>query len=94
MPDIIYHLKQIDESGEVHLSDAIKKFLIPSDKWDEQGVLLYNLDAIIAVGYRVNSYEATQFRGFSGYGRGQSATSHHYENDRLENSVGAIFTDI
>ncbi len=62
IPDIIYHLKQIEESGEVHLSDSIKKILIPSDKWDEQGVLLYNLDAIIAVGYRVNSYEATQFR--------------------------------
>ena len=59
---INYHLKQIDESGEVHLSDAIRKIQIPSEKWDEQGVLMYNLDAIIAVGYRVNSYEATQFR--------------------------------
>ena len=62
IPDINYHLKQIDESGEVQLSAAIKKILIPSDNCDEQGVLMYNLDAIIAVGYRVNSYEATQFR--------------------------------
>jgi hypothetical protein len=60
--DINYHLIQIGESGEVHLSDAIKKILMPSDKWDEQGILMYNLDVIIAVGYRVNSYEATQFR--------------------------------
>ena len=60
--DISYHLIQINDSGELQLSTAIKKVLIPSDKWDEQGVLLYNLDAIIAVGYRVNSYEATQFR--------------------------------
>ena len=59
---INYHLKQIDESGEVHLSEAIRKIQIPSDKWDEQGVLMYNLDVIIAVGYRVNSYEAKQFR--------------------------------
>ena len=59
---INYHLKQIDESGEIHLSEAIRKIQIPSEKWDEQGVLMYNLDAIIAVGYRVNSYEATQFR--------------------------------
>lgn len=59
---INYHLKQIDESGEVHLSEAIRKIQIPSEKRDEQGVLMYNLDAIIAVGYRVNSYEATQFR--------------------------------
>ena len=59
---INYHLKQLDETGEVHMSEAIRKIPILSDKWDEQGVLLYNLDAIIAVGYRVNSYEATQFR--------------------------------
>lgn len=59
---INYHLKQIDERGEIHLSEAIRKIQIPSDKWDEQGVLMYNLDVIIAVGYRVNSYEATQFR--------------------------------
>jgi hypothetical protein len=59
---INYHLTQIDESGEVQLSTAIRKIRIPSDNCDEQGVLMYNLDAIIAVGYRVNSYEATQFR--------------------------------
>lgn len=59
---INYHLKQLDESGEVHLSEVIRKIQIPSEKWEEQGVLMYNLDAIIAVGYRVNSYEATQFR--------------------------------
>ena len=59
---INYHLAQIDESGEVQLSAAIRKIRISSDNCDEQGVLLYNLDAIIAVGYRVNSYEATQFR--------------------------------
>jgi hypothetical protein len=46
------------------LSDAIKKILIPSDKWSGE-VLMYNLDVVIAVGYRVNSYEATQFRIWS-----------------------------
>lgn len=35
---INYHLKQINESGEVHLSDAIRKIPILSEKWDEQGV--------------------------------------------------------
>ena len=44
---INYHLKQINESGEVHLSEAIRKIQIPSEKWDEQGVLMYNLDVII-----------------------------------------------
>lgn len=59
---INYHLKQIEASGEVHLSDAIRTFRIPSEQWEEQGVRLYNLDVVIAVGYRVNSYEAMQFR--------------------------------
>ena len=62
---INYHLRQINDSGELQLSEAIRKIQIPAEKWDEQGVLLYNLDAIIAVGYRVNSYEATQFRIWS-----------------------------
>ena len=56
-----YHLKQIEQSGEIHLSDAVRKIRIPSDKWSGD-VMMYNLDVVIAVGYRVNSYEATQFR--------------------------------
>ncbi len=64
---INYHLKQLDETGEVHMSDAIRKIPILSDKWDEQGVLLYNLDAIIAVGYRVNSYEEAEAKALGEY---------------------------
>lgn len=60
--DISYHLIQLNETGEVQLSAAIKKILNPSDNCEDVGTILYNLDAIIAVGYRVNSYEATQFR--------------------------------
>ena len=52
---INYHLKQIDESGEVHLSEAIRKIQIP-------GILMYNMDVIIAVGYRVRGVRGTQFR--------------------------------
>lgn len=59
---INYHLQQIGDSGEVHLSDAIRKIRIPSENSSPVEVLMYNLDVVIAVGYRVNSYEATQFR--------------------------------
>lgn len=59
--NISYHLTQIEESGELHLSDAYKKILLTTDKWSGE-VIMYNLDVVIAVGYRVNSYEATQFR--------------------------------
>ena len=53
--DISYHLIQINDSGELQLSTAIKKVLIPSDNCDDTGTILYNLDAIIAVGYTVQN---------------------------------------
>lgn len=59
---INYHLSEIEKSGEVQLSESIRKIRISSDNCVDQGAIMYNLDAIIAVGYRVNSYEATQFR--------------------------------
>ena len=40
---INYHLDQIEQSGEIHLPDAIRKILIPSDKWSGE-VMMYNLD--------------------------------------------------
>lgn len=61
VPTINYHLNQIEESGEIHLSDAIRKIKKTSGKWSGE-VMMYNLDVVIEVGYRVNSYEATQFR--------------------------------
>ena len=44
MQDISYHLTHIGESGEVQLSESIRKIRIPSDNCDDQGVLMYNLD--------------------------------------------------
>ena len=35
LPEITYHLKQINESGELQLSETIRKIRIPSDKCDE-----------------------------------------------------------
>ena len=48
--DISYHLIQIENSGELQLSTAIKKILNSSDNCEDSGTILYNLDAIIAVG--------------------------------------------
>ena len=59
---INYHLKQLEQSGEVHMSESIRKIPIASETWSSDEALVYNLDVVIAVGYRVNSYEATQFR--------------------------------
>ena len=60
-----YHLTQIFESGELQESATIRKIGIVQMEGDREvnrPQMLYNLDAIIAVGYRVNSYQATQFR--------------------------------
>ena len=60
-----YHLGQIYETGELQKGATIRKIGIVQNEGErdvERAPLFYNLDAIIAVGYRVNSYQATQFR--------------------------------
>lgn len=59
---ISYHLGQIFASGELKEEAAIRKNWITAADGKNYDTLMYNLDAIIAVGYRVNSYQATQFR--------------------------------
>ncbi len=62
---INYHLKEIYKSGEIQKKRTIRKFRIVQIEGKRQvnrEVDFYNLDAIISVGYRVNSVRATQFR--------------------------------
>jgi len=59
------HLKNIFESGELEESATVRKFRtvqMEGDRKITREVIHYNLDAIISVGYRVNSIRATQFR--------------------------------
>lgn len=63
--NINMHLKDIYKSGELEESRTIKKSLIVQNEGGRRvrrQVAFYNLDAIIAVGYRVNSIQATHFR--------------------------------
>lgn len=62
---INYHLKEIFQSGELQEDPTIRKIRIVQKEGTRdvaRDVDFYNLDAIIAVGYRVNSFQATQFR--------------------------------
>ena len=62
---INYHLKEIFNSKELDEKATIRKIRIVQKEGTRnvtRDVDFYNLDAIIAVGYRVNSYQATQFR--------------------------------
>ena len=62
VPAISKHLKNIFESGELTLSTVISKMETTAEDGKIYQINFYNLDAIIAVGYRVNSKKATQFR--------------------------------
>lgn len=62
IPTINEHLKNIFESQELDQNSVIRKFLTTASDGKNYNTQFYNLDAIISVGYRVNSKRATQFR--------------------------------
>lgn len=62
IPTINEHLKNIFESNELVQNSVIRKFLTTANDGKNYNTRFYNLDAIISVGYRVNSKRATQFR--------------------------------
>ncbi|MBU0731887.1 virulence RhuM family protein [Patescibacteria group bacterium] len=59
---INYHLKEIFKSKELAENSVVRKIRITAPDNKEYLTSFYNLDVIIAVGYRVNSKRATQFR--------------------------------
>lgn len=63
--DVNYHIKKIYEDSELTEEATIKKFLIVQTEGTRQvsrEVIHYNLQMIIAVGFKVNSDRAVQFR--------------------------------
>jgi hypothetical protein len=56
------HLKNIFSSGELQENSVIRNFRTTAADGKNYNTQFYNLDAIISVGYRVNSKRATQFR--------------------------------
>jgi len=57
-----HHLKNIFESNELEQESVTRKFRATAADNKSYETTFYNLDAVISVGYRVNSYRATQFR--------------------------------
>ena len=62
IPAISKHLKNIFDSGELKDDSVVSKMEITASDGKHYQTMFYSLDAIIAVGYRVNSIRATQFR--------------------------------
>ena len=65
VPAVSKHLSNIYEEGELKEAATVFKMEIVQKEGNrnvKREVDFYNLDAIISVGYRVNSFKATQFR--------------------------------
>ncbi len=85
------HLKNIYSQMELVPDATIRKFRIVQSEGDRQvtrDVDFYNLDAIISVGYRVNSIRATQFRQWAtGVLREFAIKGYVLDKKRLENGT-------
>jgi hypothetical protein len=62
VPNINMHLKNLFEKKEIDENSVIKDFLTTASDDKQYNTKFYSLEAIIAVGYRVNSERGTQFR--------------------------------
>lgn len=94
IPAISKHLKNIFEEGELQKDVVVSKMEITTQHGAIEGktqtsqVEFYNLDAIISVGYRVNSIRATQFRQWCTYVLRQFAIRGYViDKKRMENGA-------
>ena len=62
MPNICYHIAKILKDNELDENLVTEKSSITASDGKNYQTKIYNLDAIISVGYRINSKKATQFR--------------------------------
>ena len=60
--NISYHINNIFKEEELDKNSVVKDFLTTAKDGKKYNVSHYNLDTIIAVGYRINSKKATEFR--------------------------------
>ncbi|MCL2460024.1 MAG: virulence RhuM family protein [Euryarchaeota archaeon] len=86
------HLKNIFSDGELSKDSVTEDFSVTASDGKNYRVKHYNLDAIIAVGYRVNSKRATAFRQWAtGVLRDYTLRGYVLDRKRMEN--GAFLDD-
>ena len=89
---ITKHLKNIFESEELQMDSVCAKFAHTAEDGKTYSTQFYNLDAVISVGYRVNSTRATQFRQWATAVLRQFAIRGYVlDKKRMEN--GAFLTE-
>ena len=88
---ITEHLKNIFETGELDERSVCRDFRHTAEDGKDYTTRFYNLDAIIAVGFRVNSARAIQFRQWAtGVLRDYAIRGYVLDKERLKN--GAFFS--
>ncbi len=86
------HLKNIFAAGELEENSVTEKFSATAADGKNYNTKFYNLDAIISVGYRINSVRATQFRQWAtGVLKTFAVQGYVLDKNRLEN--GQIFDE-
>ena len=87
---ITEHLKNIFDTGELAEKSVCRDFRHTAEDGKDYTTRFYNLDAIIAVGFRVNSARAIQFRQWAtGVLRDYAIRGYVLDKERLKN--GAFF---
>ena len=96
IPNISMHIKSIYEEKELEAGATLKNFLTVRQEGNRQvnrNLEYYNLDMIIAVGYRVNSKRATEFRQWStAVLRNYAIRGYVIDRKRMEN--GTFLNDL
>lgn len=88
---ITEHLQNVFETGELAADSVCRNFRHTAEDGKEYTTQYYNLDAIIAVGFRVNSARAIQFRQWAtGVLRDFAIRGYVLDKERLKN--GAFFS--
>lgn len=92
VPAINQHLKTIFSDGELDERSVIKKYLITAADGKNYNTKHYNLQAIIAVGFKVNNDRAVRFRKWSGQ-IVKDYTIQGWTMDKERLKKGHMFTD-
>jgi hypothetical protein len=62
VPNVSMHIRNVLKEGELQADSVVKDFLTTAADGKKYQVAFYNLDMIIAIGYRIRSQRGTQFR--------------------------------
>ena len=86
--NISLHLKNIFKTGELDENSVAEEFSVTASDGKKYKTKQYNLDAIIATGYRVNSHRATQFRQWAtSVLKDFAIRGYVLDNERLKNGA-------